>query len=325
MAKKIGVIGTFIRDTIITLDQREVQSIGGLYHVCAYLASLAETDFIIKPFCHIGEDFREAVEIALARFGPQVQFDLMRSMPVPNTKVTLIYLSAETRDEITSPPMPPIRREEIIAAAGLEAVLVNMISGDDVELAALQQLKAHLPASLIFLDVHSMALGIDAEGRRYYRTVIDWQDWVNACDILQVNEREAATLMGREGAASDADLQIFGKRLVEQGPHICHITLGSRGSLVCYRRSGVVFHEYVPPMRELRALDIIGCGDAFGAAFLLHYLRHEDVPAATGFANRVAGLNTTFVGSLTPELFRSHVKPYLHDETALDFSSAAPA
>lgn len=313
MSKQIGVIGTFIRDTIITLDRREVQSIGGLYHVCAYLASLAETDFVIKPFCHIGEDFRAAVEAALARFGPQVQFDLMRSLPEPNTKVTLIYQTAETRDEITSPPMPPIRREQMAAVDGLDAVLVNLISGDDIELPAMQQLKARLPSALVALDVHSLALGIDANGRRYYHYVSDWQAWVNTCDILQVNEREAATLFGRETGASDADLLAFGRRLVAQGPRVCHITLGSRGSLVCYQRSGHVHHEHVSPMRPRHAADIIGCGDAFGAAFLVHVLRHEDVPAATRFANRVAGLNTTFMGSLTPELFQSHVKPYLTD------------
>lgn len=313
MSKQIGVLGTFIRDTIITLDRREVRSLGGLYHVCAYLASLAETDFVIKPFCHIGEDFRAAVEAALARFGPHVQFDLMRSVPALNTKVTLIYQAAETRDEITSPPMPPIRREEMAAAEGLDAVLVNLISGDDLELPAMQQLKAHLPSALVALDVHSLALGIDAQGRRYYRHVPDWQAWVNTCDILQVNEREAATLCGRETGASDADLLAFGRRLVAQGPRVCHITLGSRGSLVCYHRSGKVYHEHVSPMRPVQAADIIGCGDAFGAAFLVHFLRHEDVPAATRFANRVAGLNTTFIGSLTPELFESHVKPYLTD------------
>lgn len=314
MSKQIGVIGTFIRDTIITLDRREVHSIGGLYHVCAYLASLAETDFVIKPFCHIGEDFRAAVEAALARFGPQVQFDLMRSVPEPNTKVTLIYQTAETRDEITSPPMPPIRPEEIAAADGLDAVLVNLISGDDIALPALQQLKTRLPASLLALDVHSLALGIDANGRRYYRQVPDWQAWVNTCDILQVNEREAATLNGHEaGGASDADLLAFGRKIAAQGPRVCHITLGSRGSLVCYRRSGNVYHEHVAPMRHVQAADIIGCGDAFGAAFLVHFLRHEDVPAATRFANRVAGLNTTFMGSLTPELFHAQVKPYLTD------------
>lgn len=313
MKKQIGVIGTFIRDTIITLDRREVHSIGGLFHVCAYLASLAEAAFIIKPFCHIGEDFRASVAGALARFGPQVEFDLMRSVAAPNTQVTLIYQTAETRDEITSPPMPPIRPEEIAAADGLEAVLVNLISGDDIELPALQQLKARWPSALLSLDVHSLALGIDAGGRRYYRPVPDWQAWVHACDILQVNEREAATLHGQNAEPNDDDLLTFGQRLVAQGLRVCHITLGSRGSLVCYRRRGSVYHEYVSPMRPLQAVDIIGCGDAFGAAFLLHFLRHEDVPAATRFANRVAGLNTTFMGSLTPELFQSHVKPYLTD------------
>jgi sugar/nucleoside kinase (ribokinase family) len=309
MIKPIGVIGTFICDTIMTLDQRRIESIGGLYHSCAYLASLVEPGMVIKPFCHIGEDFRGAVEAALGRFGPQVQFDLMCSVTQPNTKVTLIYRAAETRDEITTPPMPALRRDEIVEAASFEAVIVNLISGDDIELPALQQLKTQSP--LIYLDLHSLALGIDAGGRRYYREIPDWREWVEAVDILQVNEKEAATLLGRREVIDDADLLAFGKQLVAGGPGVCHITLGSRGSLVCYRHRGIVYQDYVQPLPKLPAIDIIGCGDAFGAAFLAHFLAHENIPEATRFANRIAGLNTTFMGSLTPELFQSHVKPYL--------------
>ncbi|MDZ7267172.1 MAG: carbohydrate kinase family protein [candidate division KSB1 bacterium] len=310
MAYRIAAIGTFIRDTIITLAQQEVPSIGGLYHTCAFLASLARPSTVILPCCRIGTDFYDEVVAALTRFGPQVSFDLVQRVPQPNTRVTLVYRSAETRDESTSPPMPALGHDELTAVKNCDAALVNLITGRDVELPALQWLKAQSPRPLIYLDVHSLALGIAPGGGRFYRAIPQAAGWLQAADILQMNEKEAATLLGREG--EQADLTAFSERVVAQGPTICHITLGSRGSLLCYRERGTIQRVFIAPEVRAKAVDIIGCGDAFGAAFLHHYLEHGDVLAAARFANRVAALNTTFWGSLTPELFRSHVQPYLH-------------
>ncbi len=309
MAQRIAAIGTFIRDTIITLAQQEVQSIGGLYHSCAFLASLTQPPTVILPCCRIGNDFHDTVVAALARFGPHLRFELMQRVTQRNTRVTLVYRSAETRDESTSPPMPALGRDELAATKDCSAVLVNLITGRDVELPALQWLKAQSPRPLIYLDVHSLALGIAPGGGRYYREIPQAEGWMHAADILQMNEKEAATLLGHGGG--DADLLAFGEQVVASGPAICHITLGSRGSLLCYRARGAIQREFIQPEVPVKAVDIIGCGDAFGAAFLVHYLKHQEVPAATRFANRVAALNTTFLGSLTPDLFRSHVRPHL--------------
>jgi len=309
MAQRIAAIGTFIRDTIITLDQREVHSLGGLYHSCAYLASLTQPPTVILPCCRIGSDFHDTVVAALTRFGPHVDFALMQAVAQPNTSVTLVYRSVETRDETTSPPMPALGRDELAATRNCRAVLINLITGRDVELPALQWLKAQTPRPLIYLDVHSLALGIAPDGERYYREIPQAEGWMHATDILQMNEKEAATLLGHGGG--DADLLAFGEQVVASGPAICHITLGSRGSLLCYRERGAIQREFIQPEVPVKAIDIIGCGDAFGAAFLVHYLEHHEVSAATRFANRVAALNTTFLGSLTPALFRSHVRPHL--------------
>ncbi|MCH6560294.1 hypothetical protein IH799_08075, partial [candidate division KSB1 bacterium] len=41
----------------------------------------------------------------------------------------------------------------------------------------------------------------------------------------------------------------------------------------------------------------IGCGDGFAAAYLAKYFSTRDEIRATAFANKVAALNCTFVGS----------------------------
>ncbi len=312
MPKTLAVLGTFIRDTIITLDKQHIESIGGLYHSVACLASLASPDTTLHPLCYVGDDFYGTLTQALAALGPHVHFDLLRRVSQPNTAVTLIYRSAEGRDEVTTPPMAPINKNDIAAVAQHEAVLVNLITGEDIELEALQHLKAPREAGpLVYLDFHSRALGIDPEGRRYYREVPDWRTWMRAIDMLQVNEMEAATLAGSRNALSDDELIKFGASLVGEFLSACHITLAGRGSLLFYRRGSELLHRHLPPQENLHPVDVIGCGDAFGAAFLTHFLEHGDHVAAARFANTIAGLNSTFMGSLTPEKFRTHVQPYL--------------
>ncbi len=311
MQKRIGVIGTFIRDTIVTLDGRTVESIGGLYHTMAYLACLVEADTFVQPLCHVGDDFYETVRDALKRLSANILFDSMHRVSQPNTQVTLTYRSRETRDEVTSATMPPITAAEIATAAECDAVLINLISGDDVTLEALTALRKSRHSPLIYLDLHSLALGIDATGKRYYRTIPNWREWLAACNILQVNEREAVTLAGCQEQFTREDLLSFGKYLASELVTVCHITLGGTGSLLFYRHEGDVRYEHCQPYEVPEVVDIIGCGDAFGAAFLVNFLRTRDFSAATYFANKVAGLNCTFMGSLTPEIFQEAVKPQL--------------
>ncbi|MGH7450466.1 MAG: carbohydrate kinase family protein [bacterium] len=314
MQKRIGVIGTFIRDTIVTLDGRKVESIGGLYHTMAYLACLVEVDTFVQPLCNGGDDFYETVRDTLKRFSANILFDSMRRVSQPNTQVTLTYRSRETRDEVTSAPMSPITAAEIAAVAECNAVLVNLISGNDVTLEALTGLRKSRHSPLIYLDLHSLALGIDTTGKRYYRAIPNWREWLAACNILQMNEREAATLAGCQEQFTREELLSFGKYLASELVTACHITLGSNGSLLFYRHDGDVRYEHCQPYEVPQVVDIIGCGDAFGAAFLAHFLRANDFSAAAHFANKVAGLNCTFMGSLTPEIFQEAVKPQLESQ-----------
>lgn len=323
MQKRIGVIGTFIRDTIITLDGRTVESLGGLYHTLAYLAYLTDATTVIQPLCHIGEDLYPLVHEAFARFGSKIHFNSMNRVTRPNTQVKLIYRTPETRDEVTTPPMLPVTAAEVAELAGCDAVLVNLITGEDIHLEALPALRKLPNRPLRYLDLHSLALGIDANGRRCYREIAHGQEWLAACDILQMNEREAATLAGwpapvgatpaTELSFTPKDLLDFGRQLVSERLLACHITLGSAGSLLIYRNNGSVRYEHCPPRPISPAVDIIGCGDAFGAAFIAHFIKSNDFVAAAHFANKIAGLNCSFMGSLTPHAYQRFVEPYLED------------
>jgi len=304
----IGVVGTFIRDTIIPLSGAPVESIGGLYHTSAYLAHLLPGDRRVRLVCKLGEDYYDTVCAALGSFS-NFELRFVQRLAIPNTQVRLIYRSSETRDEITSAPMPPVTAAEISPLTDCDVVLINLITGRDIELAALRALRRQTRA-LIYLDLHSLALGIDANGKRYYREVPAWRQWIAAVDVLQVNEREAATLAGHTGVSAP-DIESFARRLVDEGLRICHVTLASRGSLLVYRDGGAIHTVQCPPLAVAHAVDIIGCGDAFGAAFVADYLVTKDPERAAHFANRIAGLNCTFMGSLTKLRFHQYIEPHL--------------
>lgn len=311
---RVGIVGTFVCDTIVFLSGDSVESIGGLYHTSAYLAHLLGQNLRVRPLCHVGEDFYDEVCEALRRF-PNCELHHVRRLPRANTQVRLVYRSLDTRDEITSAPMPPVTADEVAVLGDCDAVLVNMITGVDIELSALRALRRRSRA-LLYLDLHSLALGIDTGGKRYYRPVPQWRDWLAAVDIVQMNEGEAATLAELGDDFTLARLKAFGERIVEDGLRVCNITLAAQGSLLVHRDGNSVRMRHCPAQPVASVVDIIGCGDAFGAAFVAKYLAGRDVEAAAHFANRVAGLNCTFTGSLTSQHYHQHIEPYLRNHTA---------
>lgn len=76
-------------------------------------------------------------------------------------------------------------------------------------------------------------------------------------DVVKVNETELELLSGQ------ADLAAGSMALLRQGPGLCVVTLGPRGSYYQIAAGG----EHVPGF-SVQAVDAVGCGDAFTAALL---------------------------------------------------------
>lgn len=308
----IGVVGTFIRDRIIPLQGPALESLGGLNHTLAYSSFLADGAIRIMPFARVGYDLWPIVTEAVAAY-PGVETSGLRKSRRKNTQVDLVYRSADHRNEITSAPMWPLRLDVLEPLKNATGVLLNMITGKEISLASLREF-ATTSAALLYLDFHSLALGIDAAGKRYYRRPRRWRQWLFYVNVVQMNEPEAACLLGLPGRTPHpARLHDFVYRLLMMGRlHGVHITAGARGSLSGVRGAkGRIEIRQVPGYQpEAPVRDIIGCGDAFGAAFFVHYLRQRDFFAATTFANKIAALNTTFMGCLTRAHFENIIKPH---------------
>lgn len=117
-------------------------------------------------------------------------------------------------------------------------------------------------------------------------------------DILIVNETEAQALaMSMAGcpAGEDGGPEGFAERLgptvLTLGPRIVVQTLGPAGA-VAVTRDGVI----VQPALPVAALDSLGAGDAFAAAFGVGLAQGLDVPAAMRQAAAAGALTTARTG-----------------------------
>jgi len=292
--KKIGVVGTFLRDKISPWHGEETESFGGLYFTVSYLAQLAEPGDSIVPVSFVGDDFFDTLVAELSGLS-NIDMSGLVKIPQKNTQVHLIYTGPQEREEVTTQPMPPLQLAQLQRLQQTDAVMVNLITGADLDLAALQAFRRTSDA-LIYLDLHSLALGIDENGKRFYKVPENWRAWIACVDIIQLNEMEARTL-GDFSGTSVEEFVTFGRELLQLGPKICHLTRGDKGTVVVFTEKNVIRSEVVEPPAIPEVKDVIGCGDAYEAGFLLRYLKQNDVVAATKVAIRVATANCTFVGS----------------------------
>ena len=191
----IAVIGHLCMDVIQHADGTETQSYGGIYFSVATLANLLTDEDTIRPVFGIGKnEYDEFVE-HLGRY-PNVDCSGIFKFPGSTNQVRLVYSSNEERIECSrfiSEPIPWKRIRPSVAHADL--VLVNMISGMDITLETLDELRMevredHIP---VYLDVHSITLGIKPDFTRFHRPVEQWRRWLFMLHGAHLNEEEPAS------------------------------------------------------------------------------------------------------------------------------------
>jgi len=290
---RIAVIGTLCWDRIIRPDKSVTESFGGVAYTILTLASLLESKAEIIPICNIGQDrFSDAVD--LFKQSPDVKLNGLSRVEERNNAVTLIYKDSQTREEILEGGVPSLRLEQVGPFLDVDYILINFISGWDIELEALQKIRKKSQAK-IYLDLHSLTLGIDDKGRRFSKKPKGWEEYLACADYLQLNQTELETILGRK--LKKSDLKGASGQLMELGQEMVMVTLSDRG---CHLTCRSVDNENVcrelvsKPVRPVA--DTTGCGDVFGAGFLAKLIATNDPVQAADFANYVAGLKATFSG-----------------------------
>jgi sugar/nucleoside kinase (ribokinase family) len=110
-------------------------------------------------------------------------------------------------------------------------------------------------------------------------------------DTVQLNEEEIAGLPlepSTEAKTVGHLLTLSVKGLV--------VTRGERGvSLFCNQQKKVIRKD-IDGVPVARLRDATGCGDVFGAAFHLQYVKTKDLVSATALANKVAAVKAQMIG-----------------------------
>ena len=304
--KKLGVVGTMIWDTIIGRDPAAApfEEWGGISYALAALDASLPADWQVVPVVKVGRDLAERADDFL-RTLPAARGTRFAVVPATNPRVRLNYQDRQRRCEGLTGGVPPWTWEELgPMVLDLDALYVNFITGFECDLATAQALRQAYRRPL-YGDLHSLALGIRANGLRHLRPIEEPLAWLSCFDVVQVNEDEMLQL-GDEPLALAA-------RAVARGVQAVCVTLGERGTAyvaapgfdgfgpapapAAADAGQVVRTARIDAEGEPVVGDPTGCGDVFGSTLFARLLAGDPLEPAVRAANRIARRNVSYRGA----------------------------
>ena len=301
--RRVGVIGAMVWDVIHGRNPvgPPVEEWGGIAYALAGMDAALDDGWEIVPLIRVGRDLApQATEFlrTLTRLAPAAR---CIEVPAPNNRVVLRYQSAERRCERMEGGVPGWTWPELgPLVADLDALYVNFISGFEMCLGTAQALRRGFGGP-IYADLHSLFLGMQADGIRVLQPLPDAPSWFGCFDAIQLNEDEMHQLSPDPMALSAA--------AIGAGTSLLVVTLGARGTAYVAAPGVSTWGEGQPvaagqpvrtalvPAPVVETLDPTGCGDVFGAACCARLLAGVPVPDAIAQANRLAARNAAFRGA----------------------------
>ena len=290
---KILVVGHLCLDVIHPFEGPEIVSYGGIYYAVGALAALlGPADSVLPVFGLNVNDYPQLIE-HLERF-PNVDVSGIYTFDAPSNRVTLDYHGPSARTERSLNIAAPIPFERIRKHLGVDGILINMISGFDISLDTLDQIRMAVRDDRvpIHFDYHSLTLGVDRDNIRFRRPLAEWRRWGFMLDTLQLNEEEIAGLSGD----AMAEEQTAGHLLTLNVKGLL-VTRGPRGATLYTNAHKRLVRQDFPGYEIGADGEPTGCGDVFGAAFHVHFLRTSDLAASAAFANRTAAAKALLRGT----------------------------
>ena len=205
------------------IRREPVEEWGGITYALAGFDAALSDDWELVPLVKVGDDLAPRARDFLRSLRHVAPDAAPIAVPYPNNRVELTYRDAERRSEILTGGVPgwnwiglaPLLRD-------LDALYVNLISGWELDLPTMQLVRQHFRGP-VYCDLHSLVLGVRADGLRTLQPVDDAAAWCRCVDFLQVNEDEMSMLASDPMALSSIALGA--------GVSGLFVTLGRRGTV----------------------------------------------------------------------------------------------
>lgn len=306
--KRLGVIGTFVWDTIHGREPHgePVQEWGGIAYALSGLDAALPDDWAIVPLIKVGHDLADRAREFTATLEHMADDAALIGVPYPNNRVELRYQTTERRTERLSGGIPgwswlglkPLLR-------GLDALYINFISGWELDLETARLLRQHFRGP-IYCDLHMMVMAVRPDGWREIEPLTHVAEWCSCFDLLQVNEDEAGAMASEPMALAATALGA--------GVSALMVTLAGRGVVYFaapgFERledlskpsplgatAGPVRTELIPQRNSVADGDPTGCGDVWGATNFSRLLAGDKLVDALREAHRAAARNVEHRGA----------------------------
>jgi len=288
---KTAVLGTITRDTVIYPDGRKIESFGGILYNVLALSYLGKRNVKICPVCNLGYDIYDTV-LGILKKLKNVEIKGIKKVKTKNNHNFLYYDKNNNRQEISKNSVPKLTYSQVKPILDSDVILVNFISGKDIDLKTLKKLKKNTSA-LIFMDVHSLILGRRKNGKRFVKVPKNWLSFISCADVVQCNFFEFGKLSNKKMYAS-AKIKNLTRSILRSGPQVLLVTKGKeKGYIFQAGKRGIKCNRtFVPRLEKLK--DPTGCGDVFSAGFIVSYLNSRDPVSSANFANTVATCKCKF-------------------------------
>lgn len=294
---RLGIVGTFVWDTIWTLDDvragQPFQTWGGVAYSLAAAAAARPDGWEVVPIVKVGADLADEARRFMAGLpGVDAEHGIL-VVPEANNRVELRYTDDVRRGERLTGGVSAWTWDELAPRlAGIDALYVNFLSGFEMGLEAAEALRASFDGP-IYADLHSLFLGCPGAGVRQMRSLPEWERWAACFHAIQLNEDELG-MLGHPAA-----------RLLEHGPGLVVVTQGAEGATAAVRagfpsdpsrwsawspRNGAPTRTTtIQPAGGAVAGDPTGAGDVWGASFFCSLLGGTPLVDAIRRAHGFAG------------------------------------
>jgi len=286
---KITVAGTINRDIVRFSNGDSLETLGGLMYSILTFAELARDEDRIIPVANVGHDIYEKVCNTLGKYG-QIELGGLKKCNSLNNAVYLNIGADNERDEYTGLNLPKIKFTQLKPHLDSDIIMLNLTSGFEFDISTVEKVINSAPG-IKYIDIHSLTLGIDDMGHRFRRKLLYGDKWYARADFVQLTEDEAWSFHNNK-EHSDMLAQEVGRNIASKVNKVCLITRGSGGAKIFAGTEE--FDIKAPPVKKI--IDTTGCGDVFGASFLLDYLNTGNLRESLKFGMKKAAVKCGFLG-----------------------------